>query len=356
MGNVSESKRSPSAADPWLAVNYALVLPGLGQLYSRHWVKGWALVAIALGLVGYGVWAIFGAAGNTLHGLWAIAVLVVVYSFSILDAYRGTQPNYASRIAVPQGRLDPWYAVFLSQILPGLGHLYTQQAEVGGVILFAALAAVWLANQVPLFAPLPPLIWALGCYHVYQTFPKPRRRQPTAIALLVLGLFLLRVVLGNAPNWVSQTFEQCIVPTESMVPTLQVNDRLFVRRDRTYRPQTGDIVVFEPPPVLLTLSLPDGVPDLLVKRAIGLPGQRVAIANGQVFINDEPLSEDYLAAPPAYTWGPDIVPPNSYFMLGDNRNASSDSHIWGYVPAATVLGKAYKIYWPPERVRSLQAE
>jgi signal peptidase I len=340
--------------DPWLAVNFSLVFPGLGQLYSRHWLKGSSLMAIAIGLLLYATRSIFGAEGQTMHGFWAMGGFIVLYSFNILDAYRGTQPHYAARIAVPKGRQDPWYAVFLSQILPGLGHLYLQQALMGGVLLMMGIGTVWLANRWPVFAPLPPAIWALSSYHVYRTAPRRSRPQATAIALLILGIFLTRLVLSSTPNWVNQTFVQCIVPSDSMVPTLQIGDRLFVRRDRPYSPQTGDIVVFEPTDTLRSLLPPDATDILFVKRIIGLPGQTLHITNGQVFVNDQPLAEPYIQAPPTPDWGPAIVPPSHYFVLGDNRNTSSDSRIWGYVPREHILGNAYKIYWPPHRVRSLE--
>ena len=199
----AQSLRSP---DPWLAVNYAVIFPGLGQLYSGHWWKGGSWVAIALFLLSYGLWSIFGAYGNTVQGFWALGLLMVVYSFSILDAYRGTQADYATRISVPKGRRDVWYAVFLSQLLPGLGHLYAQQAAVGGLLLVAGLLAAWWANRQPLLAPLPPAIWAFSCYHVYLGFPQRSRRQSTAIALLILGIFLTRFVVSNAPHWIVRRF------------------------------------------------------------------------------------------------------------------------------------------------------
>lgn len=348
---VTPINRSP---DPWLAVNFAMVFPGLGQLYSRHWFKGGVLVAIAIGLLGYSVWSIFGATGNTIQGFWAIGWLVVLYSFSILDAYRGTQPNYATRISVPKGRQDPWYAVFLSQILPGLGHLYAKQTNLGGILLLTSLITAWLANQVPVLAPLPPVIWAFSSYHVYKTFPARSRPQTTAIALLILGLFVTRLVIGNTPNWINQSFVQCIVPSDSMVPTLQIGDRLFVYRDRAYRPEFGDIVIFEPPATLRALLPPNHAQTLFVKRLIGTPGQTVQITEGRVIVNGQPLTENYLQASPTYEWGPAVVPPNSYFVLGDNRNESSDSHIWGFVPQDNILGRAYKIYWPPDRIQPLE--
>ncbi len=352
----SFSSTPSNRLNPWLAVNYSLVFPGLGQLYSAFWVKGISLVLIAVVMIGYATWSIFGANGQTMVGFWTIGCLLILYSFSILDAYRGTQQGYATRISVPQGISDPWYAVFLSQLLPGLGHLYLQQALAGGLFLLTGVLTAWLANSVPQLVSIPPLIWALSCYHVYVSFPHRTRHQSGAIALLVIGLLLVRLSLGAIPGWVQQAVEQCIVPSESMAPTLQRDDRLFVRRQSTYRPKTGDIIVFIPPDdALLDLSEKTQTEDLLyVKRVIGLPGQQIAVKEGRVYVGNRPLSEPYAQSTPAYGWGPETIPANSYFVLGDNRNNSSDSHVWGYVPEANILGAAYKIYWPPDRVQPLR--
>lgn len=351
------SPRSPAqprpSLDPWLAVNYALIFPGLGQLYSRHWGKAGSLVAIALLLLLYSIWSIFAAQGSTVRGFWAIGLLVVVYSVSILDAYRGTQANYATRISIPQGRKEVWYAVFLSQLFPGLGHLYAQRALVGGLFLLAGLTTAWLANQQPLLVPLPPTVWALSCHHVYRSLPPRSPRQPAVIALLVLGLFLTRLAIGHAPHWVNQTWLQSIVPSESMAPTLQVGDRLFVRRNQPDLPVTGDIVVFQPPDALRS-QRPDLDPDdLFVKRIIGQPHEWVEIKQQQVLIAGQPLAEPYVQMPLDYDWGPAQVPADSYFVLGDNRDESNDSHVWGYLPADKIVGRAYKIYWPPSRIQPL---
>lgn len=351
---MKSSFRAINRLNPWLAVNYSMVFPGLGQLYSTFWVKGISLILITAVMLGYATWSIFGANGQTLWGFWTIVCILIVYSFSILDAYRGTQPGYATRISVPQGKSDPWYAVFLSQLLPGLGHLYLQQALAGGLFLIAGILTAWLANSVSQLVPIPPLIWALSCYHVYVSSPRRTGYQSGAIALLVAGLLVVRLSLASTPGWIRQTVEQCIVPSDSMTPTLQVNDRLFVRRDHAYRPNTGDIIVFTPPDkALQALSQP--AEDLLyVKRVIGLPGQQVAMKEGRVYIDDRPLAEPYAPATPAYEWGPETVPANSYFVLGDNRPNSYDSHVWGYVPEAKILGAAYKIYWPSHRVQPLR--
>lgn len=87
-----------------------------------------------------------------------------------------------------------------------------------------------------------------------------------------------------------------------------------------------------------------------IKRVIGLPGEKVEVKSGKVFINNQPLVEKYIAEPPQYTWGANTVPAKSYFVLGDNRNNSYDSHFWGFVPQNYIIGTV-GIYCPTERQR-----
>lgn len=124
----------------------------------------------------------------------------------------------------------------------------------------------------------------------------------------------------------------------SMLPTLQDGEFVLVNR-LAYRfdsPQRGDIVVFHYPP--------DPKQDL-IKRVIGLPGDAVSVQSGTVRVNDEPLLEPYIAQPPLYV-GNWVVPAGHLFVLGDNRNDSSDSHSWGMLPFENIVGKAILIYWP----------
>jgi len=126
----------------------------------------------------------------------------------------------------------------------------------------------------------------------------------------------------------------------SMQPTL--NDGEFVLVNRlSYRfgsIERGDIIVFNHP------AAPD---QDLIKRVIGLPGDQVTINSGQVFLSGHVLNEPYIAAAPSYS-GEWNVPANYVFVLGDNRNNSSDSHKWGMLPVENIMGKAIVIYWPPK--------
>lgn len=329
-----------------------MVFPGWGHGYSGAWGKVMGFMGAAVGTGAYSAWSIFGAYGNTLYGLWAIALLVGIYGASILDAFRQVCPHQKLRLTNPSLRRNAWYAVFLSQLLPGLGHLYLKQTGAGGLWLFGGLILALLANLYSPLRPLVPVVWAASCYHVYVAAAS-RRRSFDPIVQIVLGLLIVRLCVGSIPDWVDYTLEQCIVPSRSMLPTLQVRDRLFVRDTDDYQPQVQDIVVFYPPPPA-TAALETATPgDLFVKRVIGLPGQQIQVADGRVWVNQQPLPEPYLRSPPTYRWGPETVPPDHYFVLGDNRNQSGDSHVWGFLPEANIVGRAYKIYWPPMRVQPL---
>jgi signal peptidase I len=135
-------------------------------------------------------------------------------------------------------------------------------------------------------------------------------------------------------------------PSESMLPTLQVGDRLIVEKVgyRFRSPQRGDIIVFKAPPALIVQNIHDD----FTKRIIGLPGDMIAIKNGQVFVNGNAIAEPYIQVPPTYNYGPVTVPTDHYFVLGDNRNHSYDSHFWGFVPRQNIMGRAaLRLALPP---------
>lgn len=141
------------------------------------------------------------------------------------------------------------------------------------------------------------------------------------------------------------------IPSESMLPTLQINDHVVVTKF-TYKledPERGDIIVFKYPP-----NDTSGVPERekidYVKRVIGLPGEVLEIKEGQVLIDDHPLEEPYLAPGTRMSdFGPITVPEDAYFAMGDNRNNSNDSRFWGPVGEDYIEGKAQWTYWPLSR-------
>ena len=144
------------------------------------------------------------------------------------------------------------------------------------------------------------------------------------------------------------------IPSGSMLPTLQINDRLIVDK-LSYRfniPQRGDIVVFSPTSTLEKQNFHDA----FIKRVIGLPGDKVEVQGGRVYVNDQALRENYIEEDPQYQWGPQTVPTGSYLVLGDNRNNSYDSHYWGFVPREKIIGRAVVRFWPPNRLGEITPE
>jgi signal peptidase I len=166
--------------------------------------------------------------------------------------------------------------------------------------------------------------------------------KPIRIILDVLETVLLAVALYIGINALTARVR---VEGFSMLPTLQDGELLLVNR-LAYRfdtPQYGDIIVFH---------YPGQPPQDLVKRVIGLPGDHISVASGVVSVNGLPLNEPYIAAAPNYT-GEWDVKEGFLFVLGDNRNDSSDSHAWGLLPMENVIGKGLVIYWPPKEWKAI---
>jgi signal peptidase I len=138
------------------------------------------------------------------------------------------------------------------------------------------------------------------------------------------------------------------IPSASMAPTLLAGDHIVVTRC-VGAPRRGDVVVFRAP------LQPDAD---YIKRIIGLPGESVVIRNGQVFIDGQRLDEPYIDFPATYEFPPGdqplTVPDSSYFVLGDNRPDSSDSHLGWFVPADNLIGRAWLRYWPPSELGVFQ--
>ena len=144
-------------------------------------------------------------------------------------------------------------------------------------------------------------------------------------------------------------FQPHKIKGDSMQPNYP-NGEFLLTDKVTYRfnpPQRGDVIVFK---------APVNEEDDYIKRIIGLPGETVSIKNGHVYINGKMLEENYLAST-LYTSGglflPNdkevVVPQDHFFVLGDNRPYSSDSRAWGFVPRQNIIGRAWLVYWPPQK-------
>lgn len=143
-------------------------------------------------------------------------------------------------------------------------------------------------------------------------------------------------------------FEPFYIPSGSMEPTLQVEDKIIVNKIvyRFGEPERGDIIVFKYPL--------DPSRDY-IKRVIGLPGETLEIKESTVYIDGQAITENYLPSDTKFMdFGPVSIPEDSYFMMGDNRNNSQDSRVWGTLPEDHIVGKAFLIFWPANRIGLLK--
>jgi signal peptidase I len=167
------------------------------------------------------------------------------------------------------------------------------------------------------------------------------------VEFLVILLIAFALVFGFVRPFVLEAFW---IPSESMVPTLEVGDRVFVNKFiyRFHQPERLDIIVFKS-----FEGTTEGSQEDLIKRVVGLPGDEIAVQHGALFVNGERQEEPYVnnQSPDTSSFGPTVVPEGKVFVMGDNRADSRDSRFIGPIPFENIKGEAFLIFWPPGHIR-----
>jgi len=176
--------------------------------------------------------------------------------------------------------------------------------------------------------------------------PEPHKRLPgrTAIewGVLIVAALVIAIVIRTF------VFQAFYIPSESMVPTLKIGDRVLVNKlsYKLHDPRRGDIAVFKAPAAARTEEIKD-----LVKRVVGLPGDTIEGKDGHIYIDGRVLSEPYLpSGTQSRTFPAEKVPSNAYFMLGDNRQYSKDSTFFGPIKRGDLIGRVFMRIWPPSHL------
>ena len=152
------------------------------------------------------------------------------------------------------------------------------------------------------------------------------------VPVLAAGLWYGSYAVGYVAN-----HRAYVIPSASMAPAILPGDRIAVDI-RGGTPKRREIWAFT------------GPRSTLLKRVIGLPGDTIEVAGGRVLIDGKPLDEPYLPAPMTYTNPPVKLGPDQYFLLGDSRDSSADSHIWGPLHESKFIGRAEARFWPRDRI------
>jgi signal peptidase I len=166
------------------------------------------------------------------------------------------------------------------------------------------------------------------------------------VEFLVILLIAFALVFGFVRPFVLEAFW---IPSKSMVPALEVGDRVFVNKFiyRFHPPERHDIVVFESEE-----GSTEGGQEDLIKRVVGLPGDEISVQDGTLFVDGERQEEPYVnkQRPDTSSFGPTVVPEGEVFVMGDNRADSRDSRYIGPVPLENIEGEAFMIFWPPRDI------
>ena len=288
---------------------------------------------------------------------------------------------------------SPWIAGLLAAISWGLGHLYCGRLKQALLLIFLVKAiaigiltiVVW-TNAVPFFSTLSAtiltflviyvgqIVWAV---RIARQTPSDYELQPYNRPAVYISIVVALTFLSPKDAIKSQVVEAFMIPAASMVPTLEIGDQIFVTKlgQQNTVPKLGEMVVFE---------VPIEPHQTHIKRVVGLPGDEVTLRNGVLILNGAPISRKQLGTktfwdrdgsgnwrelnvllyeevigdqkveiaqdttssdPFAANFGPFTVPPGHFFVIGDNRDHSYDSRMWGPVPLENKIGRVDSIWW-----------
>jgi signal peptidase I len=342
----TDSASPPFTVSPWFSVNLSFLLPGVGQYYAGRIIRGAAILFCSLLLVAIGSWTFFSERGDLRVFLACTIALILLWLWNLYDAYMCSSRTYRVSTETQKTR-DPWLAVLLSFVVPGLGHAYMRQ-WIFAIIFVAAFIATL---TIPFISPFTSIfVGAAAGFSVY-IFSQYRRETGITHIVFVIGFYLaVELFLAYVPPvMIDKIAHAEITPVagDSMAPTILDESVVLVSTNKDYSPQPGDIVSFQH----------KNYPEIkIIKRVVALPGQTIEIKNKKIYINGVAQAQPGYSKIAYLSWGrfgvrgrSYTVQSDSYFVLGDNSLESRDSRSIGAIHKKHIVGRAYKTVWPLSR-------
>lgn len=373
---------------PWLAVLLSMVFPGAGHIYCGETSRGVFFVAITILLSLVSVFAVSGfllvedsfkARIFIMIGLVTFLITIVISIYVLFDAYKITRRNNPDVVAqTTAGYRKAWLAAFLSSLIPGIGQFYNKQI-IKGIAFIVAVVAIAVAKVIhSLFIIVGLFVYIFAIKDAFDSAEVSNGSnerfflQNRTVVMFMIAMFTLQSIPFS--KIIKETVVEAFkIPSGAMIPTLVIGDHFLLGKLKMLVGplRRGDIIVF---------PYPENPTKNFVKRIIGLGGDKIQYINGELYINDqlvqsrlidENLGEDsnnngkfgsaiefeeqiagdkkyrvqHIRDKSASNGGPWIVPDDSVFVMGDNRDNSQDSRVWGAVKLDGIKGKAMKVYW-----------
>ena len=348
--------------EPWLAVMLSLCWAGIGQIYAGRVLRGIILILTEIILFCLATWSFLIPKCDILVSIGLFLALVAINIWNMFDAHKcARKVNSQDFEDERKQNKDPWLALFLSYIIPGLGQLYLKKRLGILFIITAGLMFIVAKKYELLYIGFWGILGTFICFHAYKSAPVRWEKSRRAILIVCIVILCMNLLEYNKPLFRVYVAEAFRIPTPapfnwipperqqqwggSMKPTLVYEDRVLVRKSIKYIPKRGDVVAFKSP---------DDPKVPFIMRVAALAGETIQIKDGALYIDGQKVNwrPIEISKYPPDKYGidePYKVPEDCFFVLGDNSIGSNDSRYIGAIPLSDLIGKAYKIYWPLSR-------
>ena len=355
---ISSVRIAMISKEPWLAAIFSLLWPGVGHFYGGKKGIGGCIILTSVVLLTGAFYLIWSYEGDTMLGWVLLLILFFLWFISIFHSFHVVRiSNTKDFERERRGNKDRYFAVLLSFVAPGAGHLYLKRF-VEGIFILALWGGYLLFGRATIPWYVMDLFTALVSYGAYKSTPNRRDGSVSKARYVIILYFFLRVIGQGSYDLITDNYVRIATGIGlSMYPTIQAGDLMLwdMRTGRQIR--RGDIVVFE--------AGPQSDIGLASKRVVAFEGDAIEIKDHSIFINGRRMMEKIFAnimystdssCVHATNGHPYHVPRNSLFVLGDNPVASFDSRHYGAIDINRIRGIEYKIIWPVHRIGELRAQ